>query len=1054
MILMLAGPAATAQVRLRGSVLNENDKSPVGGATITVISSGLSTATDSLGHFQLTVPGGKTAVAVTSIGFNPVNLTLDPDKAPQIIYLSASSSQLAEVLVSTGYQQLPRERATGSFTQVSKQQFNQQVSTNVLQRLEAITNGLQFDRSTGADGKILIRGLSTISGPASPLVILDNFPYEGDLNNINPNDVESITLLKDAAAASIWGTRAGNGVIVITTKKGHFNQPITVELNTNVTVGQKPGLGYVRQMSGADYIGLEKFLFDKGYYDGALSDVYGPPVTPVVELLNRQRNGSLSAAETEKQLNVWRGQDVRNDFNKYFYRRPVNQQYALQLNGGGADHSWLISAGWDKNISELSAKYDRASLRFSHTIRLKDLRVTTGMTYTQSNSATGQPAYGQIQYGYGNLYPYARLADENGQALPVVRDYRLSYIDSIGKGKLLNWKYYPLDESAHTRNTGRTQDVVAQIGLNYRLPAGFQADVKYQYERQQTDGRLLQDQESFYTRDLINTFSRIDAATGQVIRPVPLGSILDLSAGMMTSHNLRGQLTHDRRWNKGELNVLAGAEVREILKDSRSDRQYGYNEAILTYSNADLVNTYPTFISGYPVNIPDTRSNKGLNNRYVSTFANAAYTWDQRYTLSVSGRRDASNLFGVNTNNKWTPLGSAGLAWNIYKEKFYQAGWLPYLKFRLTYGLSGNASPSATAVTTIRYGAVSPNTQTQIATFANYANPDLKWETSRMLNFGLDLSTRDNRLSGSVEYFRKNGTNLLGRDIIDYTAGVGTTIMRNSGEMSGYGLDVELNSLNTTGKFRWTSQLNFSFYKDKITKYYLPATNAAEKVQSSPVMSGVPGLPVYSVFAFASAGLNPENGNPRGYLNGQVSEDYTAIGSQDFSSLKFMGNAVPTVYGSLGNTLSWKNLSLTARLTYKFGYVFRRNTIGYGSLFEAGEGHSDFAKRWQKPGDEKSTDIPSMIYPNSSARDLFFSGSEAFVEKGDHIRLQYISLSYDLKKETFRSLPFRSVQVYLNASNLGILWRANKLGLDPEYDYSSLSIPPAKVFAAGIRINY
>ncbi|QXV66843.1 SusC/RagA family TonB-linked outer membrane protein [Mucilaginibacter sp. 21P] len=1051
-IFSLQAGTASAQQRFSGTVRSATTQAPVYGATISTGGKAL-TSSDSTGKFSFTLPDKQVTIQVSNVGFIGRQVTLNAG-SPAVIQLEETASQLSEVTVSTGYQQLPRERATGSFAQISKPLFNQQVSTTVLQRLETITSGLQVDRSTSAAGKIQIRGLSSISGPQAPLIVLDNFPYEGSLDNINPNDVESITVLKDAAAASIWGTRAGNGVIVITTKKGHLNQPLTAELNANVSFGEKPRLGYIRQMNSSDFIDVEKMLFSKGYYDGMLSDPGQPAVTPVVELLNQARSGSITRQQADAEINALRNVDVRNDFNKYLYRTAVNQQYALNLMGGGKDHSWQLSGGYDKNIDNLRAAYDRVSLRTSHTLQFKDLQLNMGLTYTKSNANTGAPAYGQVQYGYGSLYPYAQFADAGGNSLPIVRDHRSSYIDTAGRGKLLDWRYYPLEEYQHTRTGTGLQDLVANIAASYKLPFGLSADLRYQYERQQTDGRTLYDQQSYYTRDLINLFSQINPANGQVIRPLPLGGILDLSVGTLTAHNFRSQLNFRNHWGKHEVNALGGFEVREIASGSNSNRQYGYNDDNLSYANVDLVGTYPTYITGYAINIPDNRANAARNNRYVSTFANAAYSYDKRYTFSVSARRDASNLFGANTNDKWMPLGSAGLGWNVFNEKFYHSTFLPYLKLRVTYGLSGNADPSRTAITTLRYSSISPYTQTPIATFVNYANPDLKWETSKMFNAGIDFGLKDNRINGSVEYFHKKGTNLFGRAEIDYTAGIGTTVVKNAAAMSGNGLDLELNSINLEGSVRWTTQLLFSAYHDRLDQYYLSATTAQNQVQSVPVISGVIGKPVYGIYAYRTAGLNPQNGNPRGYLNGQLSEDYTAIENADYSTLKYMGPAVPQYYGSLGNTVSWNNLSLTVRLSYKFGYYFRRSSIQYESLFSTGNGHSDYALRWQQPGDEAHTPVPSMIYPSNSARDAFYAGSESLVEKGDHIRIQYVTLSYDLNRQRQRWLPFRTAQVYVNANNLAILWRANKAGLDPEYDYSSTSLPPSLLIAGGFRANF
>lgn len=236
----------------------------------------------------------------------------------------------------TGYQNLPRERATGSFSRVDSSLLQRRISTDVLGRLEDNVPGLAFNRSAmagGVNNPISIRGRSTLFANANPLILLDNFPYEGDVSAINPNDVESVTVLKDAAAASIWGARAGNGVIVITTRKGKRNQAPTVSLTSNITISDKPDLYAQPRISTADHIELEKTLFARNFFSSDETSANHPALSPVTELLIAQRDGHLSAAQAQQQIEALKGRDLRDDYSRYLYRKSVNQQYALQVNG-------------------------------------------------------------------------------------------------------------------------------------------------------------------------------------------------------------------------------------------------------------------------------------------------------------------------------------------------------------------------------------------------------------------------------------------------------------------------------------------------------------------------------------------------------------------------------------------------------------------------------------------------------------------------------------------------------------------------------------------------
>lgn len=1034
---------AMAQHALSGQVVSAADNSPLPGASVRLKDAATGGITNHEGYFTLPVTQQTGVLQVSFLGFESQEYAYTlPLPEPLVLVLLPAPQGLQEVVVSTGYQQLPRERATGSFAQVDKATFQEQAGPDVLSRLEAVANGLTVNRA-GFEPQLLVRGLSSINGAQSPLIVVDNFPYEGDITNINPNDVESITILRDAAAASIWGARAGNGVIVITTRKGRYNQPLSVDLNANVTVVAKPDLSYLRPISASDFIDVEQSLFDKGYYDSQLNAVNRPELSPVVEILARRRNGTLSPEEADARINALRQVDVRDEFDRHMYQQAVRQQYALNLRSGSDVLAWSLAAGYDRNTDELDATYNRLSLRFQNTLRPhRNLTLTTGAFYTQSESGSGKPGYGQIGNWNNNLYPYARFADENGTPLPLHKDFTQAYKDTVGGGRLKDWNYYPLEDYRHARSTTTLQDVTANFGLQYTWRHGLSGDVKYQYERQQTAGQQLYGEESYFARDFVNRYAQLPPGTGAARYVVPGGGILDQTGTLLASRNLRGQLNLDKSWGDHTVAAILGAEMRHARVTGFRSRLYGYDPERLTFGGVDYTTRYPHLVTGGLLFIPDNSNRDHRTDRFLSQYANASYTFRDRYTVSLSARRDASNLFGLNTNDRWNPLWSSGLSWEISKEPFYRSAFLPYLKLRSTYGYSGSTNPAFTAVSTLFYVATSPYTQSTYARFSNYANPDLSWETVGMWNVGLDFGTKNNRLTGSLEYYRKRAFDLLALYPVDYTTGVGSQVMRNVASMAGRGADLELKSRNLDRAVQWTSQLNLSLNREKVTDYYLGESPAYRYVTPGYRFTGETGKPLYAVYSYKWAGLDPQTGNPQGFVDGEVSQDYFAIvyGEAKLDDLQYHGSALPTAFGSLGNTVSWKRLSLTARISWKLGYYFRASSIQYGSLFDAWGGHADYARRWQQPGDERTTDVPSLSYPNDGARDVFYAGSEVLVEKGDHVRLQYITAAYDVLRPDSGRKTFKNMQAYVNLGNLGILWRSNRKGLDP--DVSALNALP------------
>ena len=1043
-------------IDVKGRVVDEKGE-PIAGASVQVKNTKQGTTTDNDGYFELKGVDENATLRISGVNIETFEIKVS-GKSDLATLGAKTRVTIGEnvTVVNTGYQLLPKERATGSFTQIDNKTYNQQVGTDVLKRLEFITNGLTMIPQRVAFRKdILIRGPSTMLGPRNPLIIIDNFPYEGDMNNINPNDVESITILKDAAAASIWGTRAGNGVIVITTKKGRFNQPLKVEVAANIKFYEKPDLFYIKNISTNDFIDVEEFLFGKGFYDGIEQNTAERlPLSPVVEILIKKRDGLIGGAQADAMIDALRGLDVRNDFTKYFYGKEFNQQYWVQMRGGSNNIGWTLSTGYDKALSNAKAEYNRINFRSDLVFKIaKGLELTTSLYYTQSRSLAGRPQYGDLGTTFGTIPPYTQFADAAGNPLPVITTYRIPYLDTAGAGKLLDWKFYPLTDYTHINNKTSIQDVKANLGVDYQIINGLRAEVKFQYERQQITNRNLRDAESYFARDLVNSFSQINWSTGQVTYVVPKGGVLDLDNRLLETYNVRGQVDYNKSWLRNEIAAIAGTEIRETKNTGNLYRTYGYNDEIVVSTPVDFTKMYPRYMPMLNDFIPNFNDFSKTTYRFVSFFANAAYTYDKKYTISSSLRRDASNLFGLKTNDKWTPLWSAGASWIVSNEDFYKSSILPYLNLRATFGFQGNVSPQMSAVTTIGYSGASPYTQLPYSRIRNFYNPELRWEKVSMINLGLDFRIRNNRISGSIEYYRKGMTDLYSATLVDPTVGLQTpSIIKNVGNIKGNGFDIELNTLNINSRLKWTSDLIVNTYHDKVTRIYQPTEDGANYVAQS--LSHLQGYPLYSLLAYKWGGLDPATGDPQGYVNGALSKDYAAIwgSGTKISDLVYIGPTIPKIFGSLGNTVTWKNFSLTARISYRFGYYFLRKSIDYAALFSQSRGHSDFSLRWQKPGDESHTNVPSMMYPYNPDREGFYAASETLATKGDHIRFQFINLSYTIRKSDVKKLPADNINIAVIVNDIGIIWRANKYRIDPDYQESGP--PPSRNISLSVRAGF
>lgn len=521
----------------------------------------------------------------------------------------------------------------------------------------------------------------------------------------------------------------------------------------------------------------------------------------------------------------------------------------------------------------------------------------------------------------------------------------------------------------------------------------------------------------------------------------------------MKSEAVRGQLNIRKSWGlQDELTAIAGGEIRDKRTDGSREYVYGFNKNTLSEIAVDYVNRHPTYdnIYGGDWNITDGTSVTQTNQRFVSIYANTAYTHNEKYTVSGSIRRDASNLFGVTTNQKWVPLWSTGVMWRLDKEKFLRNRYFPELKVRATYGVSGNLDPSASALTQLRYNSASltllniPN-----ASITRPPDPNLHWEKVKTFNSGVDFALKNNRITGSVDYYIKNSVDLINTVKLDAVTGF-TNTNRNSASIHSNGLDVVINTLNINRKLKWKTLLLFNYVSFKVTKdLYPPAMEGL--ISDGTFIFPILGYNPYEIVSYKWAGLDPETGAPQGYLDGKISEDYSAIANNPLAAQVISGPGLPPFFGTLRNTIEWKCFSLAINITYKLGYYFRRPAISYNSLFaNNGSNYPEFENRWQQPGDEKTTNVPSLVYPADFSRDNFYQRSDINVERADHIRLNDIFLSYEVG--TIKRLPFQSLQFYATGGQLNILlWKANKAGLDPEILYG---LKPSPVFSFGVRANF
>lgn len=1031
-------------------LLDSADNEIISNATVRLLPSGAAIKENSAGMFMVPYTPDMTAVEITHVGYTGRTVPLKDIVDNQLtIHLVRASWVLDDVVIQTGYESITNSRITGAFEQISTERFNRSASPDLIRRLSGVSNILFNDWNTNinrinASPKITIRGESSLYADASPLIILDNFPYEGDLNSINLDEIENVTILKDAAASSIWGARAGNGVIVLTTKKGNFNMPTRIEFNSSVRMVDKPDLFYLPILPSDAYIGIEQMLFENGYFKADEQSNTRTALSPAVELLIRHRDGFINDDELKAGLSQLGKYDVRTDFLDHVYRNELNQRYTLSGSGGNDVFNFRLSGGYESNLFNINREGNQKfTVRTDNTAHItKKLSAQLGVNYAQTAVRKGGLAtYGNLRAGGRDLYPYARLVDDNGQPAEIAKDYRTAYTDTAGNGRLLDWKYRPLNETIEGGQ--KINDVLFNLSLRYQATQSLSAEIRYNYQHNITEAEYIEDQDYYETRNLINRFTVIDGE--QLTYNFPTGGILRETGIRRVSQAGRLQVNWNPTFDRHRITALGGAEVRQNGERFSRHDTYGYDKDRLTYSPIDYINYYPVFdgLLSWPSLLAMNPS--GFDEtifRDVSFFANGLYDYDGRYSLSLSARKDASNLFGMETNERWKPLWSVGAAWDVSAESWYNVSWMNRLKVRLSHGYSGNIDKSRSAHTILSFRGRYHLTQYPYAFIMNPPNPSLQWETVGTTNLGLDMSLFKGRVHATVDIYQKKTDNLLGSAPIDPTTGFSNVILNNAAT-KGKGFELNVRSKNiVSSQLEWSSTLLFAYSESKVVKWLSPLSSAGSYVGTGRGLSPSEGNLLYSLYSFKWEGLNPENGNPVGRLDGEISEDYRAIRREStFDELVYHGSGVPLYHGALLNSFRWKQFTVSANVAFRLGYYFRRDALHYGTLFSGNRTHREFLDRWQKPGDERSTSIPSLVYPSNSERDDFYNNSEVNVAKGDHIRLLDVRLDYAFGSR---------LQMFVSMANVGIIWRANKWGLDPDF---ARNIPAPRNYAAGISFK-
>jgi len=1038
---------AEGLLNISGTVVSATDGKPIAGVSVAIADEKGRASTRSDGSFTIEVKAKKGKILFSHLGYNAQSLNYTAEVSIEV-QLIPMDNRLDEIeIVNTGYQRISKERTVGSVDVLDQKLIDRSVSSNILSRINGLTTGLQLPKINSNEGgnqpEFTIRGKSTLFANAEPLIVVDGFPYDGGLSSLNPADIASISILKDAAAASIWGARSGNGVVVISTKQGNKDR-LSLSAEVIQSIADKPDLYYSKFISSSDFIDVEKFLYEKGAYNSRLKTGY-QPVSPVVEILDKMSKGQLSDELGNEIIDAYRLKDNRIQRLKYLYQIPLEQQYNLAISRPFKDGSFYISGGL--NRSDQATKYtqnERKTLLMKYDQRFLNDRLNfffqTNLTDTKTQNAQNSTA----------MYPYEELVSADGSPVAVTGGMRNSYVDTVGNGNLLDWHYNPLTDLGKGMSTSSLFNLRLNGGIDAKIFRFLTASVKYQYTKSIWDDLMRYAEDSYYVRNMVNTFTRYDNATAKYIQQIPVGENRTISHLRGTSYLWRGQLAVNKRINKDHhITALMAMELSDARSEVDKKQLIGYDPSTATSATIDHINALSRIYGGSQV-INDGNYQNWHVDRYRSYLLNAAYSYKSIYDVYGSVRRDESNLFGVATNQKGVPLWSAGAAYNAKRGLFNTVKWLSELRLRSSYGVQGNVDKTMSAWLTARYESFKNIYQNRFATIVNPPNPSLRWEKTRVTNIGIDLGVYGQRIVLHIDHYWKKGNDLIGNGpiapqtgLIQYKGNVADTEVK--------GFDLSLTSKNLVGALQWQSTFNFSKARDKVV-HYLVKQGSNFGYLTTNYLNPYEGYSQSALFSFPYAGLDNE-GNPIGYLDGVESKDYSAIlNSKSLQNIRYHGPRVPTYFGSFRNDFSYGRFYASFNLLYQFGGYFRRLSLSNTALYNAtttGASIYDYDRRWQQPGDESWTDVPSLIYPANSSRSNLYAYSSALVEKSDMIRLQDVQIGCRLLDQ---HNWVRSLDISIVLDNVGILWRANNHRLDPNVYQSSYPAP--RLFSLRIKSSF
>ncbi|WP_240975901.1 SusC/RagA family TonB-linked outer membrane protein [Chitinophaga fulva] len=1023
MILLLLGPlAAFSQVRtVTGTVLSGKDKEPLPGATIVIKGTTKGVLTGPNGSFRLEVTDpAATTLVIRYVGMTSQEVPIST--TPLTITLQSAGKNIDEIVV-IAYGTAKKSSYTGSVSQIKGAELENRQVSSVTKALQGLAPGVQSASQSGqpgSDATIRIRGVGSINASADPLYVVDGVPYGGNINAINPYDIESISVLKDAASSALYGSRGANGVIIITTKKGKAKGS-----NIDVRVSQgfsKRAVKDYDRMSVDQYFPMYwRALFNEGLANGndSISSARDASQNLVGELgINPYGSAFPQPVGTDGKLVAGAKPLWNDDWSKAMQRTGHRTEANVAISGATDKTRYLISGGYlDDQGIYLGSGFKRYTVRSNFDI---DARKWLKVGFNLSAAHSDQQAPPSEDSRSDNYVNYGRLM---GPMYPVYqRDPNTgSYLLDAKGNKIFDFGDYRPDPANPRTNLVQTSGIDKHDVTRDDVSGRFYAEATL-YKGLKFKTSYNADYSTRIKHDYTNPTLGFDAEVGGTVLK---GNYRTFS---WTFNNL---LTYENTFNeKHHLNVLLGQEAYKFKYTYLEGSKSGFSvPGIDEPSDAALIGGFEGYSDNY---------------RQNSYLGRAEYDYAGKYFFSTSLRRDGSSRFAP--NRRWGTFWSVGASWKMTEETFLKnTSWLNLLTLRASYGGQGNDN-----LGTDRYYNYLPlysvNSNLGLGgTFREFLfNEKLKWETNLNLNVGVDWSMFDNRFGGSAEFFVRKSQDLLYSRPKPPSIGYGS-VDENVGALKNTGIELSLHGtpIRTTN-FSWNIDLNMTHYRNKVTS--LPQNEIISGTKKLMV-----GKSIYDFYIRQWAGVNPNTGVAQWkYTNPDGSIKDTSNYSK--ASLYYSGSSLPDLYGGLTNTFAYKNFSLSFLIVYSIGGKVLDNdyTFLMGLGGSAGRAWStEVLNAWTPTN--RNTDVPQVNTVAAS----WTGTSTRFLYDATYARLKSVNLSYTLPKTLMERAHLNNIMVYVQGENLFTLY--GHKGMDPEQTVGGTTYyryPAVKSLSAGINLSF